>query len=88
MVVSPGQSKDKQCSSSSEKSRELPQVSEGELSGDASDGSSIRFSHHRESSVVRGSDPDVLDDEDQEFLMNHIRSGTKKTSSSVQTWLS
>ena len=82
MVVSPGRSEDKQCSSLSEKSRELPQVSERELSGASSDGSAIRFPQHRESKVVQGGDPDVLDTEDQEFLMDHIRQGTKNTYSS------
>merc|ERR1712112_217061 len=57
----------------------MGQVSEGELSGASSDGSPIRLPHHREGSVVRGGDPDALDTEDQEFLMDHIRHGTKKT---------
>ena len=77
-------------SSLSELSSELPQVLEGELSGASLDGSSVHLSHQQEGSVVQGGNPDVLDDEDQAFLvpnlMHHIRSGTKKAYSSAWLW--
>ena len=78
-MVSLGQSEDKEYSRPSEESRGLPQVSERDLSGASLDGSPIRLPHQMEDSVVWGGNPDELDTEDQEFLMDHIRRGTKKT---------
>ena len=84
-MASSGRDENRKCSSSSEESSKLPEVSEGKLSGASPDGSPIRLPHHKEGSVVQGGNPDVLDEEDQEFLMHHIRCGTKKTYNS--RWL-
>ena len=55
----------------------LPQVSQGEYGGAPQLGSTVCFSHQRESCLESGGDdPDDLDDADQTFLMNHIRKRT------------
>ncbi len=56
------------------------QVSQEEYRGAPQLGSIIHFSHERESCLESsGGDPEVLDDADQAFLMNHIRKGTRGT---------
>ena len=58
----------------------LPQVSQGEQRGTPQDGSTLHFLHLGESYIESsGGAPNVLDSEDQDFLINYIRSGTRGT---------
>ena len=80
MVASVGRSEDRNGSNLSASSSRLPQVTQGEYRGAPQLGSTIRFSHQRERHLESsGDDPEVLDDADQAFLMNHIRKGTRGT---------
>ena len=80
MVASAGRTEDRNGSNPSASSSGLPQVSQGEYRGAPQLGSTLRFSHQWESHLESGgNNPEVLDDADQAFLLNHIRKGTKGT---------
>ena len=80
MVASAGQTEDRNGSNPSVSSGRLPQVSQGEYGGAPQLGSTLHFSHQQESCPESGGDnPEVLNDADQAFLLNHIRKGTRGT---------
>ena len=61
-------------------SRRMSQVSQGEYGGAPQLGSTLHFSHQRESHLESsGKNPEVLNKADQAFLLNHIRKGTRGT---------
>ena len=65
----------------------MHQVTQGENGGTPQLGSTLRFPHQRESSVVSGGEnPDELSEADHAFLMNHIRKGTVSTYGSGWHW--
>ena len=80
VVASAGQTEDRIGSNPSASSSGLPQVWQGEQRGAPQLGSTLHFSdqqdRHLESS---GEDPEVLNEQDLAFLVNHIRKGTKGT---------
>ena len=78
-MASVGQTEDRNGSNLSACGSGLPQVSQGEHGGTPHLGSTLRFSHQQENCLVSsGDNPEVMDDDDQTFLMNHIRKGTKE----------
>ena len=78
VVASTAQVEDRMPPDPTAKSSGLPSVQEGQLGRTAQDGSSVRLPHQREGAVVQGGHPDALDEEDQDFLLNHIRPKTRK----------
>ena len=79
-MASAGRTEDRYGSNLTASSGGLPQVSQGEYGGAPQLGSTLRFSHQRESCLESsGKDPEVLNDADQAFLLNHIRKGTRGT---------
>ena len=80
VVASVGKTEDKNGSNPSFSSGGLPQVSQGEYGGAPQLGSTLHFSHQQESCLESGGEnPEVLNDADQAFLLNHIRKGTRGT---------
>ena len=79
-MASAGQTEDKNGSNLSASSGRLPQVYQGEYGGAPQIGSTICFSHKQKSRLESsGNDPEILNNTDQAFLMNHIRKGTRGT---------
>ena len=79
-MASAGQTEDRNGSNLTVSSGGLPQVSQGEYGGAPQLESNLRFSHQRESHLESGGDnPEVLNEQDLAFLVNHIRKGTKGT---------
>ena len=79
-MASAGQTEDRNGSNLTASSGRLPQVSQEEYGGAPQLGSTLYFSHQWESHLESGgNNPEVLDDADQAFLMNHIRKGTRGT---------
>ena len=80
VVASVGQTENRNGSNPSASSSRLPPVSQGEYGGAPKLGSTLCFSHQRESHLESGgNNPEDLDDADQAFLLNHIRKGTRGT---------
>ncbi len=79
-MASAGRTEDRSGSNLSTSSSRLPQVSQGEQRGAPQPGSSLCFSHQRERRLESsGNNPEVLNEQDLTFLVNHIRKGTEGT---------
>ena len=79
VVASVGQTEDRNGSNLSASGSGLPQVSQGEYGGAPQLGSTLHFSHQRERRLESGGDnPEVLNEQDLAFLVNHIRIGTRE----------
>ena len=80
VVASVGRTEDGNGPSPVAGSSGLPQVTQGEHRGTPQFGSTVRFPHQREDSLVsRGEDPESLSDADHAFLRKHLRKGTTTT---------
>ena len=79
-MASAGQTEDRNGSNPSASSSGLPQVSQGEQRGAPQLGSTLCLSDQWERCLESGGDnPEVLNEQDLAFLVNHIRKGTKGT---------
>ena len=79
MVASVGQTEG-EGSNSSATSRRMPQVFQGEYGGTPQLGSTLRFPYQQEDCIEsEGNNPEVLNEADLAFLVNHIRKGTRGT---------
>ena len=86
-MASVSQTEDKNGSYPSSSGSRLPQVYQRKYRGAPQLGSTIRFSNQRKSCLLsNGNDPEVLDDSDKAFLMNHIRKGTRGTYGTGWHW--
>ena len=87
MGASAGQTEDKNGSNPTASRGGLPQVSQMEYRGVPQFGSTLRFSHQRESHLESGGeDPEVLNDGDHAFLLIHIRKGIRGTYNTGRHW--
>ena len=79
-MASAGQTEDRNGSNPSASGSGLPQVSQGEYGGAPQHGSTLHFPYQQKDCIEsEGNDPEVLNDTDLAFLVNHIREGTRGT---------